>query len=123
MLIKRRLNVILTKFERYSNVILTLFLRRHVQRHCFEFLQAAAPHLSVCRSTAIIYCLLSLYTANRTFTVSICDNIYENFARCINLFFENRLRRTPLLTRQYWVVFKRRRRYSAWQCRHRDVSI
>jgi len=63
--------------------MLTLFLRRQVQRHVIEIRQAGLPpgyriflaavaaglpHLSFCPSTAIIHCLLSLYTANRTFT-------------------------------------------------------
>jgi len=54
-LIKRRLNVTLTKFKRYSNV----FLRRLFQRHVTEIRQAAVPHLSFCRSTAIIHYLSS----------------------------------------------------------------
>ena len=87
--------------------MLTLF------RHVIEIRQVATPHLSFCRSTAIVHYLSSLYIANRTFTQSQFATIFgeeENFARCINLLFlENRLRRTPLLTRQNWMLFKRRR--------------
>ena len=56
--------------------MLTLFLRRQVQMHAIEIRQAAAPHLSFCRSTAIVHCLLSLYIANRTFTQSQFATIF-----------------------------------------------
>ena len=81
--------------------MLTLFLRRQVQRHVIEIRQAAAPHLSFCRSTATIHCLLSLYTTNRTFTQSQFAMIFggNTIVRCINLFFSKiDSIKTPLLT-------------------------
>ena len=69
--------------------MLTLFLRRQVQRHVIEIRQAAAPHLSFYRYTAIID-YLSSFTLQIVLSRSLNLRQYlgeeENFARCINLF-------------------------------------
>jgi len=57
----------------------------------------------------IYYYLLSLYTANRTFTQSRFATIIRKFCVLYKSCFENRLHQTPLLTRQNWMVFKRPR--------------
>ena len=47
-----------------------------IKRHVMEIRQAATPHLSSCRSTAIVHYLSSLYIANRTFTQSQFATIF-----------------------------------------------
>ena len=63
--------------------MLTLFLRHQVQRHVIEIRQAATRHLSFCRFIAIIRCLLSLYSTNRTFTQSQFATIFRKILRVV----------------------------------------